>query len=170
MRRTAMIVVASFALLAASAGAADAYWTSGSGRGSARVAAFDLEGRAPLVRTDGHGVWISWQQRPLGGRWLGRHRAGGYRVRRYGQDGRPRRMRSGCAERVAGGAVALRCFERDVPAGTWSYAVTPLLGGFTGREGPRREITVGDREPSPARERTIRRHGLDEISRPAARS
>jgi hypothetical protein len=38
--------------------------------------------------------------------------------------------------------ATLRCVDHGVPEGNWKYAVTPVLGGWTGTEGPRREVTV----------------------------
>jgi Bacterial Ig-like domain/Chitobiase/beta-hexosaminidase C-terminal domain len=85
---------------------------------------------------------VSWTQGRLDGRALGGQRGGGYLVRRYDADGRSQRMGTACAGRVAGPALVLRCVERKVPEGTWRYAVTPVLGGWTGTEGHRTAVGV----------------------------
>jgi Bacterial Ig-like domain/Chitobiase/beta-hexosaminidase C-terminal domain len=131
------------AVLLAVTNIASARWTVGGlGTAEARTATFDLVAAEPTVRATGQDVLISWNQSRLIGRWLGNHRAGGYQVRRYDASGDPQQMRTACSGRLAGPQATLGCVEHDVPEGTWQYAVTPILGGWTGIEGPRREVTV----------------------------
>jgi hypothetical protein len=108
----------------------------------ARTGTFDLTGAEPAVRATGRDVSISWDQSRLIGQRLGTYRAGGYQVRRYDASGRPREVRTACSDRVDGRKATLRCVEHDVPEGTWKYTVTPVLGGWTGTEGPRSQVTV----------------------------
>jgi hypothetical protein len=141
--RRLVLVAAGVAALLTVSSVAFAFWTVGGlGTAVARTGTFDLTGAEPAVRATGRDVWISWDQTRLIGRRLGNYRAGGYQVRRYDASEHPQEVRTACSDRVAGPQATLRCVEHDVPEGTWNYVVTPVLGGWTGTEGPPSEVTV----------------------------
>jgi hypothetical protein len=141
-RRPVLVAVSVGGLLAVT-GIACALWTVGGlGTAVARTGTFDLSGAAPAVRAAGRDVSISWEQSRLIGRRLGTYRAGGYQVHRYDASGHPQDVHTACSDTVAGPEATLRCVEHDVAEGTWKYAVTPVLGGWTGTEGPSSEVTV----------------------------
>jgi hypothetical protein len=141
-RLPVLVVVGVVASLAV-ASVAMALWTDGGrGTGAAQTAALDVDSARPSVQASGQDVSVSWKQGRLDGRTLGSRQGGGYLVRRYDVGGRSQQMRTACAGRVAGSAPVLRCVERGVPEGTWRYAVTPVLSGWTGAEGPRTAVGV----------------------------
>jgi hypothetical protein len=114
-------------ILAACAGPGAAYaaW-SGTGAASGQVQAATMPaGSAPAVSAVGHSVTVSWS----GGTLLGQSITG-YTVKRDNAGGNAQTIGSGCSGIIA----ALSCTESSVPAGTWTYTVTPLLYGWTGTE------------------------------------
>src|SRR6185312_168121 len=115
-------------------GAAHAAW-SGTGTVSGQAQAATMPaGAAPTVSAAGHSVTVSW----TGGALLGQS-VSGYTVKRYTAGGAAQAIGSGCS----GTITALSCTESSVPAGTWTYTVTPLLYGWTGTESaPSAAVTV----------------------------
>lgn len=106
-------------------GAALAAW-SGSGTVTGEVqAAVMPAGSAPTVSTSGHNVTVSWS----GGTLLGQS-VTGYTVRRFSAGGVAQTVGSGCS----GTLTTLSCIEASVPAGTWTYTVTPQLYAWLGSE------------------------------------
>jgi hypothetical protein len=138
-----LLVAVGAALLPAIAPGAFAHWTvGGSGRAVARTGTLDFAGARPAVQATGQEVLVSWEQSQLRGRLLGSYRIGGYQVRRYDAGGRLQEMSTGCSGRIAGSGASLDCVEHNVPEGTWHYAITPILGGWTGMEGPHGVVTM----------------------------
>jgi hypothetical protein len=138
-----VLVVVGAAVLLAMSSVAFARWTiNGVGAAVARTGPFDLVGTQPTAHATEQDVSVSWEQSRLIGRWLGNYRAGGYRVRRYDTTGRPQDTSTACSGRLAGREATVHCIEHGVPEGTWNYSVTPVLGGWTGAEGPRTAVTV----------------------------
>jgi hypothetical protein len=141
--RRSILVAAGVAVVLGVSSVAFAAWTVGGlGTAVARTGTLDLIGARPAVQVTGQDLLVSWEQSRLIGRPLGSHRAGGYRVLRYDAGGHSLEVRGGCAGMVAGSGGSAECVEHGVPEGTWEYAVTPVLGGWTGTEGPHTEITV----------------------------
>ena len=134
MRRLSGWLLAVIVGVCAGPGAAYAAW-SGTGTVSAQAQAATMpSGSAPTVSAAGHSVTVSW----TGGALLGQS-VSGYTVNRYTAGGGAQTIGSGCA----GTITALSCTESSVPAGTWTYTVTPLLYGWTGTESaPSAAVTV----------------------------
>jgi len=113
----------------AAPGAASAAW-SGTGTaaaaGQARAATMPA-GSAPTISTTGHSITVSWSAGTLLGQSVT-----GYTVKRYGAGGVAQTVGSGCSGTITG----LSCTEASVPAGTWTYTVTPLLYAWLGTESP----------------------------------
>lgn len=108
--------------------AASAAW-SGAGDGSGQATAATIPaGSAPSVSVAGHSVTVSWTATTLLDQSVT-----GYTVKRYDSGGAAQTVGAGCA----GTLTALTCTESSVPAGSWTYTVTPSLGGWTGGESPR---------------------------------
>jgi chitinase len=119
-----------------------AYWTA-AGTGAAFGMTDTLgAGNQPGGAANGSTVTVSWAQTTFDGLPLGGYLSGGYSVRRYPAGGGPAvGPGAGCDTTVTGGAAMLSCSEANVPAGSWQYTVTPLLGTWTGAESPR-SVTV----------------------------
>lgn len=93
-------------------------------------------GSTPTVVVSGTQVTISWAQtKTVSGRAIQ-----GYTVVRYAgpSGGAATAAANGCANTI----VALTCTETGVPAGTWYYAVTPWLQGWSGAESSRTGVTI----------------------------
>ena len=109
-------------------GAASAAWSgTGSATGRAQAATMPA-GSAPTVSLTGRSVTVSWAAATL----LGQN-ADGYTVTRYDSSGATQTVGSGCSGTIS----ALTCTESSVPAGSWTYTVTPSLHAWTGSESPR---------------------------------
>lgn len=136
MSRAATLAVAAV-LAAALASPAGAYWQAGgTGGGQAPVATL-AAGQQPTASAAGATVAVQWAQTAFGGAPLGGYAAGGYTVRRYPAGGGPAVTPAATCDAVVGGAAAtLSCQEAGVPPGAWRYAVTPVLGTWTGDESP----------------------------------
>jgi Bacterial Ig-like domain/Chitobiase/beta-hexosaminidase C-terminal domain len=142
-----LLVAAITALLLVIAPGAFAYWSvGGSGRALARTGTLDLAGAPPAVQAARRDVSVSWEQSQLRGRLLGSYQSGGYQVRRYDAGGRLQDIGAGCSGRLGGSGATLDCVEQNVPEGIWHYAITPILGGWTGIEGPHGVVTVSAAE------------------------
>ena len=128
MRLLRAWLVAAVLVSAAVPGAAYAAWSgTGTGAGQATAAALPA-GSTPTVSATGHSVTVSWAATSL----LGQN-ATGYAVKRYDSSGTSQTIGSGCSGTIA----ALTCTETSVPAGTWTYTVTPSLHAWSGSESPR---------------------------------
>jgi hypothetical protein len=125
-----------------------AYWTA-AGTGAAFGMTDTLgAGNQPGGVASGSTVTVSWAQTIFDGLPLGGYLNGGYSVRRYPVGGGSA-LAPGCDTTVTGGAAVLSCSEANVPAGSWQYTVTPLLGTWTGPESPRSvAVAVASDEPA----------------------
>ncbi|HEX3975717.1 MAG TPA: hypothetical protein VHW96_05600 [Solirubrobacteraceae bacterium] len=123
MRRLPRWLLAVILAACAGPGAAYAAW-SGTGATVGQVQAATMPaGTAPTVSATGHSVTVSW----TGGTLLGQS-LNGYTVKRYNAAGVSQTVSSGCSGTIA----ALSCTESSVPAGIWTYTVTPLLYSWLG--------------------------------------
>jgi hypothetical protein len=137
MSRAATLAVAAI-LAAAIASPAGAYWQAGGAGGGQVPVATLAAGEQPTAAAAGATVTVQWAQTAFGGAPLGGYPAGGYTVRRYPAAGGPAVTPAAACGGVTGGAAAtLLCQEAGVPPGAWRYAVTPVLGTWTGDESPR---------------------------------
>ncbi|MDQ3155451.1 MAG: LamG domain-containing protein [Actinomycetota bacterium] len=109
-------------------GAAWGYWFAGSdpgGNGAAAATTVNA-GAIPTLSANEQSVTVSWAASTLsnGGP------VAGYIVKRF-SGSTPQTVHAACAGTVA----ATSCIETNVPAGTWTYSVTPVLGAnWTGTE------------------------------------
>ena len=125
MRRLPAWLFALLLAICAGPGAAYAAW-SGSGTVSGQVQAATMPtGAAPTVSVAGHSVTVTW----TGGTLLGQS-VTGYTVKRYNAAGDAQTVGSGCS----GTITTLSCTESTVPAGSWTYTVTPSLYSWLGTE------------------------------------
>ncbi len=129
-RRWLSLVVA--AVTVTTAAAAWAYWTttaSANSKGAAAAATVN-QGATPSVSATaiGREVTVSWGASMLSNG----APVAGYLVERYPSDGGAAMISpiGSCGGTVA----ATGCVEDDVPAGTWVYAVTPVVGNWRGAE------------------------------------
>lgn len=139
-RRHARIAGAMAAALVMTWGgpAANAFWqTMSSNAGAARADSIPAVA-APAASVAAGAATVSWSQgttaagRPVAGYTVARYSAaaGGTKVAAGG----------GCA----GTVTALTCNEAALPAGTWYYIVTPVLGAWAGVESARSGGVNGD--------------------------
>ena len=127
MRRLSGWLLAVILAVGAGPGVAYAAW-SGNGATTVQVQAATMpSGSAPTVSASGHSITVSWS----GGSLLGQS-VNGYTVKRYNGAGVAQTVGAGCS----GTITALSCTESSVPAGTWTYTVTPLLYSWLGTESP----------------------------------
>lgn len=133
--RLAALCVLTMAALAAPAGA---HWSAdGTGSGAGSVVTMPA-GQQPSTSADVQNVSITWTQSTLLGTAIGSYFGGGYTVARYAAGGStPTTPNASCTSMITGAGTSLTCVEAGVPYGSWRYAVTPVLGSFTGEEGPK---------------------------------
>ncbi len=125
MRRLPGWLLAVILLACAGPAVASAAWSgSGAVTGQAQAATMP-SGAAPTVSATGHSVTLSWNAGTLLGQSLN-----GYTVKRYSAGGVAQTVGAGCS----GTITAVSCTESAVPAGTWTYTVTPLLDSWLGTE------------------------------------
>jgi hypothetical protein len=137
------IAVAAMAALAISCGgpAANAFWqTLGANDGGARADTI-LALAAPAASGSGGAASVSWAQGSTAAGQL----ISTYTIARY-----PSAI--GGTKVVAGGGclgvvAARNCSETALPAGTWYYTVTPVVGAWAGTESARSAGIVGDSTP-----------------------
>jgi hypothetical protein len=100
-------------------------------------------GNAPAAEVSGDMVTLSWAASTLSNGAA----VTGYSVKRYDASGATQQtiVSGTCASVVTGTS----CSETAVPAGDWSYSVTPVHGGWAGAESPRTPVTVVDVTPPP---------------------
>jgi hypothetical protein len=131
------IAVAATAALAISCGgpAASAYWqTLGSNDGGARADTILALG-APTATASAGGAAVNWAQ----GSTAGGRAVSGYTVARYSSAIPNAKVAAGggCAGTISAPLTTLSCSEAALPAGTWYYTVTPVLGSWAGVESAR---------------------------------
>jgi hypothetical protein len=125
VRRLSGWLLAIFIATCAVPGAAYAAWSdTGTGAGRAQAATMPV-GSAPTVSAAGHSLTVSWSGQTLMGQSVT-----GYIVKRYNAAGAAQTVGTGCS----GTVTALSCTETAVPAGMWTYTVTPQLYTWTGTE------------------------------------
>ncbi len=129
-RRLTMIVILAVIGLAAVFGgrsnratASYSAATAGDGRSIAQLVP---PGPTPAALAVGRDMTVTWSESTL----TGGTPASDYLVRRYDTNSVEANVGAGCAGLVGG----LSCVESAVPAGTWQYTITPILGGWTGTE------------------------------------
>lgn len=116
---------------------AHAYWqAAGSGFGTA-VNDTMPAGERPTATASGDAVTVSWAQSTLQGQPIGIFGGGGYVVqRRPAAGGAAVTPNGNCDTTISGSAATLSCQELGVPAGLWTYTVTPVLMTWTGDPSP----------------------------------
>lgn len=116
---------------------AHAYW-GGSGTGAGTAVSDTLPaGEQPTVTASGSAITVSWAQSPFQGQPIGTFNGGGYVVaRRPAGGGAAVTPSAGCDTTISGAAATLSCEELDVPPGSWTYTVTPVLMTWTGETSP----------------------------------
>jgi hypothetical protein len=117
---------------------ASAWWgADGSGSGSGLAATMPTANQ-PSASVSGQSVTVTWTQSSFQGSPLGSYVGGGYTLTRYAQGSTSGvTPNADCATTISGATAALECVEGDVPFGNWQYTATPVLGTFTGGEGPK---------------------------------
>ncbi|KNH18034.1 hypothetical protein ACU18_08540 [Arthrobacter sp. ZBG10] len=124
--------------------AANAYWQAlGSNAGAARADSLQAVA-APIASASAGAASVSWQQgTTAAGRPVAR-----YTVARYPSAAGGTKVAAGGA--CAGNIDALTCTEAALPAGTWYYTVTPVLGAWAGAESARSlGVAAADTTPPP---------------------
>jgi hypothetical protein len=105
-----------------------ASWGS-SGPGGATTKALGMPGgNIPTVSVLGRNVTVSWSASSFSGG----PAVNAYRVGRYDAAVVSQAVGASCN----GSVVALTCTEAEVPAGNWTYTVTPKQAGWLGAESP----------------------------------
>jgi hypothetical protein len=127
MRRLVPLAVAAAVL--AIPGTALASWGSSGTGGAASRAVVMPSGSAPTVSVVGRNVTVSWSA----SNFPGGTTVNAYRIARYDASLASQTVGSACGGNVA----ALTCTEAAVPAGTWTYTVTPKQAGWLGNESAR---------------------------------
>jgi hypothetical protein len=128
MRRTLVPIALLIAVLGVP-GIAFASWASpGTGSGSSRALVMPA-GNAPTTSVLGRNVTVSWTASafPSG------PNVNAYRIGRYNGALVSQTVGASCNGSIA----ALTCTEAAVPAGTWTYTVTPKQAGWLGAESSR---------------------------------
>ena len=128
MRRLLVPLAVAAAVLALP-GTALASWGSGGNGGAASKAVVMPSGNAPTVSVVGRNVTVSWSASSF----PGGTGVNAYRIARYDASLASQIVGSACSGNVA----ALTCTEAAVPAGTWTYSVTPKQAGWLGSESGR---------------------------------
>ncbi len=128
MKRLSRWLLAVAVVMAAGPGAAYAAWSGGGIATGQAQAATMPGGSAPTVSVTGHTVTVGW----TAGTVLGQS-VTGYTVKRYNAAGVAQTVGAGCS----GTLTTLSCTESSVPAGAWTYTVTPSLDSWLGAESPR---------------------------------
>jgi hypothetical protein len=134
-RRSAQALVVALAMLL-TFGAAWSYWaTTATGTGAATAATVGPGAQPSASVADGT-VTVTWPATTLSNG----DAVDGYVVTRYdGNATEPQTTLSSCA----GTVTATTCAEADVPAGSWTYTVTPLVGqSWRGAESPRSDAVA----------------------------
>jgi hypothetical protein len=101
-------------------GTAWGYWSAGSspgGNGASADAAVN-QGAIPTATAAGHTVTVSWSATTL----TTGQAVSGYAVKRY-SGSTMQTLLTACTGTIAGTS----CLENNVPAGTWTYTVTPVF-------------------------------------------
>jgi Concanavalin A-like lectin/glucanases superfamily len=136
----AIVVVAAIAAFSLAGSGVWAYWSAGSGTGGNGVAAATTvgAGATPTAVSAGTTVSLSWAPSTL----ANGSAVTGYLVKRYNATTLvAQTILSSCAGTIA----VTSCSESSVPAGSWRYSITPLVGtNWTGAESPLSAVTYTD--------------------------
>lgn len=141
-RRLVLVVIGVAAAFVALAGVAWAYWSAQAPNVPAYSRADTMGvGARPTATLSGGAATLTW----LASTTVNGHAVGGYLVNRYptatGGTAIPAAQGTCAASPVTGTS----CAEANLPAGTWYYTVTPVLGNWRGTESPRANaITTSD--------------------------
>jgi hypothetical protein len=120
--KLALVVGGTGLVLAAGSLNAFATWTSVTPTSALQVAAAELpRGETPAVSAAGSDVLVRWKSSIL---------SDGKKVEKYIVT----RMGAGKSMVVCDGVSATTCTDKDVAAGTWTWRVRPLTGGWKGTE------------------------------------
>jgi hypothetical protein len=144
-RRALVVIGAMFVLNVIGLGVAFAFWSSTDNSNPARAAADSVAaGHQPSGSATGSDITIGWSASTT----VAGHAVTGYTIARYSvaSGGTATAAGGGCAGTVA----SLTCTEQSVGGGSWYYAVTPKLQGWTGAESARSAaivVSVGDTTP-----------------------
>jgi Bacterial Ig-like domain len=135
-RRLSEFVLAGLFLVAATSVASAAWGGGGNGQAGARATTVDAGG-TPSATLSGRTVELTWPAVTLSNGVA----VTSYLVRRYDWTGV-------VEQTIASGTCAVpaattSCSETDVPAGTWTYSVTPAFGPWRGPESAKTSVTVG---------------------------
>lgn len=118
-----LVAVAVSAVALLGAGGAHGSWKPGGGGGGHSKAKQLAGGSTPSATVSGRRVTVSWAA-------AGGVPVDGYVVKRYNGSNQAQVVGAGCAGTVA----SLSCVESRVPAGSWTYTVTPARGNWRGAE------------------------------------
>jgi hypothetical protein len=127
VRRLSRWLLAVVIAAAAVPGAASAAWSGGGSVAGQVQAATMPGGSAPTVSATGHTITVNWSAGTVAGQSVS-----DYTVKRYNGAGVGQTVGAGCSGTLTG----LSCTESSVPAGTWTYTVTPSLASWQGAESP----------------------------------
>jgi hypothetical protein len=125
MKRALLPTAVLIAVLGVPATALASWGSPGSGGATTRALVMPT-GNAPTVSVLGRNVTVSWPASSFSGG----PAVNAYRVRRYNGALVSQPVGPSCNGSVA----ALTCAEAAVPAGTWTYTVTPKQAGWLGAE------------------------------------
>lgn len=116
-----MMIVAVAVLSSLAVASAWAFWTPRSSAGSNGVSSATTvaQGATPTVSVLGSAVTVTWAARTL----ATGQAVSGYLVTRYNPSNVAQTSLTACN----GTVTALSCVESNVPAGTWTYSVTPVF-------------------------------------------
>jgi hypothetical protein len=133
-RRIALVVAGVTIASLALAGVAWAYWSAQAASVPAYSQADTMgAGGRPSAGVSGSTATVSWAAATT----AGGHAVGGYLVNRYATASGGTGIAAAAGSCAAAPVTTTSCAETNVPAGTWYYTVTPVLGNWRGAESPR---------------------------------
>jgi hypothetical protein len=138
-RRSVRLLCAVPLVALLTAGVASAYWSASSLPGGSGAAAASTvnAGSAPTVAVNTSNVTVTWPTDRLTNGAI----VSGYIVKRYdATTGAAQTILSACNGTIAG----ITCTESNVPAGSWRYTVTPVIGSWIGAESAKSSIVTMD--------------------------
>ncbi|HEY6567829.1 MAG TPA: hypothetical protein VI341_09975 [Actinomycetota bacterium] len=132
-RRVLKVAIITAVIAAVPAVALASWGVTGSGTGSSRATSVQ-GGSAPTASVTGRNVTVSWGASTM----ANGSAVSGYHVIRYNTSNVAQVVGASCSGTVA----ALTCTEAAVPAGTWTYSVTPMRGLWAGAESAKSSSVV----------------------------
>jgi hypothetical protein len=128
MSRGVTTIAALCAMTLVAVPSAHAAWSPpGTGSQTAKARTMPT-GSTPTASVSNRNVTVSWTQATIGG-----SPVQGYLVKRYDTNGNVQTIGAGCSGLV----TAVSCTETAVPAGSWTYSVTPKQQNWLGTESAR---------------------------------